>query len=106
MNVPKLRKQLRLGIDEIEDVLQRLSTASWVRKAAGEGWVLVRDPEQLMVADVYRLFVFDPERAHPKTPHSGIPDSLLQDTLNKGEMKIPLKTLFTEGGNGAQPATI
>ncbi|HUL40746.1 MAG TPA: YihY family inner membrane protein [Burkholderiales bacterium] len=105
MNLPKLHKQLRLGIEEIEDVLQRLSTANWVRKAAGEGWVLVRDPEQLTVADVYRLFVFDPPRAHPRMPHSGIPDTLLQDMLEQGEMKIPLKTLFSEAGSGVSQAT-
>ena len=103
-DVPKLRKELRLGIEEIEDVLQRLSAASWVRKAAGEGWVLVRDPEQLAVADVYRLFVFDPRHAHPGTPDSGIPDGFLQDILDKGEMTVPLKTFFAEAGS-AKSAT-
>ncbi|HXZ96727.1 MAG TPA: YihY family inner membrane protein [Burkholderiales bacterium] len=105
MNLPKLRKQLRLGIEEIEDVLQRLNAANWVRKAAGEGWVLVRDPEQLTVADVYRLLVFDPQRAHPKVSESGIPDTLLQDTLDTAEMKVPLKTLFTEAASDLTPAT-
>lgn len=105
MNLPQLREQLRLSIEEIEDALQRLSTIGWVRKAAGEGWVLARDAEQLTVADVYRLFVFDPERAHPKTADCGIPDALLQSLLDKGEMKTPLKTLFTEGENTSKTAT-
>ncbi|MGH8757723.1 MAG: YihY family inner membrane protein, partial [Burkholderiales bacterium] len=98
-SLPRLRKQLRLGIEEIEDVLQRLNAASWVRKAAGEGWVLARDAEQLTVADVYRLFVFDPQHAHPKTADSGFPDTLLQNVLVEGEMKTPLRTLFTESEN-------
>ena len=103
-SLPRLRKQLRLGIEEIEDVLQRLNAASWVRKAAGEGWVLARDAEQLTVADVYRLFVFDPQRAHPETADSGFPDTLLQNVLVEEEMKTPLKALFTEGKNASKTA--
>ncbi|MGH8711216.1 MAG: YihY family inner membrane protein [Burkholderiales bacterium] len=103
-SLPRLRKQLRLGIEEIEDVLQRLNAASWVRKAAGEGWVLARDAEQLTVADVYRLFVFDPQHAQPKTADSGFPDTLLQNVLVEGEMKTPLRTLFTEGKNASKTA--
>ena len=102
VSLPKLRMQLHLGIEDIEEVLQRLSAASWVRKAAGEGWVLARDAAQLTVADVYRLFVFDPQHAHPKTADSGFPDTLLQNVLVEGEMKTPLKTLFTEGENGSK----
>jgi len=105
VNVPRLRKQLHLGIEEIEDVLQRLNAANWVRKAAGEGWVLARDAAQLTVADVYRLFVFDPQRGHPKTADSGFPDTVLQNVLVEGEMKTSLKTLFTEGEIGSKPVT-
>jgi membrane protein len=103
-NVPMLRKHLRLGIEDIEDVLQRLNSVSWVRKAAGEGWVLARDPAQLTVADVYRLFVFDPQRAHPIVADRDIPEALLHNLLDNEEMKTPLKTLFTESGSG-KPAT-
>lgn len=104
VNLPRLRNRLRLGVDEIEDVLQRLSAANWVRKAAGEGWVLARDAEQLTVADVYRLFVFDPQHAHPETADSGFPDTVLQNVLVEGEMKTQLKTLFTESENASKTA--
>jgi membrane protein len=104
MNVPKLRKNLRLGIEDIEDVLQRLSAAGWVRKAAGEGWVMARDPALLTVADVYRLFVFDPQRAQLTMDQSRIPETLLLNLLEKEEMKTPLRTLFTEGELGAKTA--
>ncbi len=104
MNVPKLRKNLRLGIEDIEDVLQRLSAAGWVRKAAGEGWVMSRDPALLTVADVYRLFVFDPQLAHLTMDNSRIPETLLLNLLEKEEMTTPLKTLFTEGELGAKTA--
>ncbi|MGH8744479.1 MAG: YihY family inner membrane protein, partial [Burkholderiales bacterium] len=77
-NLPKLRKQLQLGVEDIEDALQQLNRAGWVRKAAGEGWVLARDPETLTVGDVYRLFVFNPVRAHPMLG-SGLPDAFLHN---------------------------
>ena len=101
-NLPQMRKQLRLGIEDIEEVLQRLSAVGWVRKAAGEGWVLARDAAQLTVADVYRLFVFDPQRAYPKTADHGIPEALLHNLLDKEEMKTSLKALFTEGNNASK----
>jgi membrane protein len=98
-NLPRLRKQLHLGIEDIEEVLQRLSTIGWVRKAAGEGWMLARDAAQLTVADVYRLFVFDPQHVQPKPVDSGILGVFLQSLFDKEEMKTSLKTLFTEGEN-------
>jgi hypothetical protein len=67
--------------------------------------VLARDAAQLTVADVYRLFVFDPQNAHPKTADSGFPDTLLQNVLEEGEMITPLKTLFTESENAGKTAT-
>ncbi len=105
-NLPRLRKQLHLGIEDIEEVLQHLSTIGWVRKAAGEGWVLARDAAQLTVADVYRLFVFDPQNAHPIAANRGIPEALLHNLLDKEEMKTSLKTLFAEGENASKTATI
>ena len=102
-SLPKLHKQLLLGVEELEEVLQRLNSASWVRKAAGEGWVLGRDPETLTVGDVYRLFVFDPERAHPALD-SGLPDAFLHNLFEQGEMKTPLKTFFSRNPNGQTSA--
>ncbi|HMK14576.1 MAG TPA: YihY family inner membrane protein [Burkholderiales bacterium] len=102
MNMPRLRKQLHLGIEDIEEVLQRLSTIGWVRKAAGEGWVLARDAAQLTVADVYRLFVFDPQQAHFKPVDSSIPGAFLHSLFDKEEMKTSLKTLFTESENAGK----
>lgn len=102
VSLPKLRKQLYLGMEELEELLQRLSGADWVRKAAGEGWLLVRDPEALTVGDVYRLFVFDPARARPPGD-SNLPNALLHSLFEQEEMKTPLKKLFS-GEAGGQAA--
>ncbi|WP_025915895.1 YihY family inner membrane protein [Herminiimonas sp. CN] len=71
-----IRRQTRLGFEEIERLLQAMHDANWVgrvkpdqakgarwgrRSAEGfDNWVLVANPQQLALADVYRMFVFDP----------------------------------------------
>ncbi|WP_082584050.1 YihY family inner membrane protein [Noviherbaspirillum sp. Root189] len=70
-----LRALTRLGFDESESLLQQMLDAGWVGrikaelprrvrigKRIAEGldtWVLLANPAQLRVADVYRLFVFN-----------------------------------------------
>lgn len=71
-----IRHQTRLGFEEIERLLQNMCDANWVARVkpeqtrrarwarrtgeAFDNWVLVANPEQLALADVYRMFVFDP----------------------------------------------
>ncbi|MGH8751386.1 MAG: YihY family inner membrane protein [Burkholderiales bacterium] len=99
VSLPKLRKQLHLGMDELEELLQRLNDARWVRKAAGEGWVLARDLESLTVGDIYRLFVFDP-RAR-SAAEDNLAQALLPALFEEGEMKTPLKVLFSRAAPAA-----
>lgn len=70
-----LRALTRLGFDESESLLEQMLDAGWVGrikaelprrvrigKRIAEGldtWVLLANPTQLRVADVYRLFVFN-----------------------------------------------
>ncbi|HVL77293.1 MAG TPA: YihY family inner membrane protein, partial [Noviherbaspirillum sp.] len=70
-----LRAATRLGYDELESLLQRMLEVGWVGRMAplrtrrvqfgkriNEGrdrWVLTHNPDQLTVADVYRLFAFN-----------------------------------------------
>ena len=69
-----LRLQTRLGFDEIDMLLQKMAAIGWVGRIKNENlgrrwgkshsegadeWALLVSPEQLRVADVYRLFVFD-----------------------------------------------
>lgn len=70
----ELRLQTRLGFDEIEELLQKMAACGWVGrikndnkgrgwgKSHSEGadeWALLANPNELRVADVYRLFVFN-----------------------------------------------
>jgi membrane protein len=70
-----IRSCTRLGFDESESLLEKMLDAGWVGrikiempkrmqfgKRIKEGldtWVLLANPQQLKVADVYRLFVFN-----------------------------------------------
>lgn len=70
-----IRARTRLGFDESETLLERMLDAGWVGrikadlpkraqfgKRLSDGrdtWALLVNPEQLKVADVYRLFVFN-----------------------------------------------
>lgn len=70
-----LRDKTRLGFDESEALLEKMLDANWVGRIKTEGpkrmqwgkritdgldrWVLLANPQQLTLADVYRVFVFD-----------------------------------------------
>ena len=59
--VPALSGRLNIGFDVLEQTLEKLAQANVVsRLAAGHGWAMVRDMEHVRLAELYRLFVFDP----------------------------------------------
>ena len=72
----RIRNRTRLGFDECEALLGQMLSAGWVGKIKSdpprqrfrigrrtrtglERWTLLANPQQLRLADVYRLFVFD-----------------------------------------------
>lgn len=70
-----LRAKTGFGLDEIENLLQRMLAAGWVERCKPDAlerlkqqkiradisysWKLVVNPEELTLANVFRLFVFD-----------------------------------------------
>ncbi|RBA24062.1 YihY family inner membrane protein [Herminiimonas fonticola] len=70
-----LRDKTHLGFDESEVLLEKMLDAGWVGRIKAEGpkrmqwgkritdgldrWALLANPQQLTLADVYRVFVFD-----------------------------------------------
>jgi membrane protein len=71
-----IRSHTRLGVDESESLLQRMLELGWVGRVKTDAtdaprqlgkrlvegvdrWALLHNPEQLTLADVYRLFVFE-----------------------------------------------
>jgi hypothetical protein len=43
-------------------VLECMAALRWVVRTEKDGWILARDPDSIALADLYREFVFDPER--------------------------------------------
>ena len=86
----------------MEQILERLSSADIVRRVGAGGWVQSRDPEVIMVADIYRLFGFNPEAARAAALGDAKLEQLLDD-INAGiseKMNVPLSTFFTETPSG------
>lgn len=57
--LPGIAKSLHLGYDALERILEKLAGADMVRKAEGQGWLLVRDPRHIHTGELMRLFVLD-----------------------------------------------
>lgn len=77
VNAGQIRAQTRFGLDEIEGLLQRMLEAGWVAQVSsptvtsastlwarnsdgGDLWTMAANPSLLTMADVYKVFVFEP----------------------------------------------
>lgn len=56
---PKMSKSLHIGYDELEKILEKLAGADMVRKAEGQGWLLMRDANHIRASELLHLFVLD-----------------------------------------------
>jgi len=55
----ELSGALHLGYDVLERILEKLASADMVRKAEGQGWLLMRNVSHIRAAELLRLFVLD-----------------------------------------------
>ena len=61
LRLEKLQGTLHVGLEESEEILERLEAAQWVSRTATNGWVLNRAPEQITLADIFHEFVYRTE---------------------------------------------
>jgi len=54
-----LRTRVDLGLDEMEEILDRLVQANIARRGGKNAWLLSRAPQDISTAEIFRLFVFD-----------------------------------------------
>lgn len=59
ISLGQLRAQINLGADEIEALLERLTSVNWARRVVGQGWVLAIDLTQVNLVDVFETLLFD-----------------------------------------------
>jgi DNA-binding IscR family transcriptional regulator len=57
-----LSNRLHLAFEETELLLEKLRHANMVRKLAGNGWTMIRDPEHISLRELSDLFLLDVSR--------------------------------------------
>jgi len=65
--LPELSRQLRIGYEEVENIMSQLVKARIVGKLSESGWGLVRTPDRIAVSELTRLFLLD-VNALPQQP--------------------------------------
>lgn len=59
VTIPALSKTLRLGFFTLEEIMERLVSVDLVRKAEGQGWLMMRDAAHIRATELLHLFVLD-----------------------------------------------
>lgn len=88
-----IRAHTRIGFEEMSDLLDRMVAAGWVgrveldistrarwkerSRASRDNWVLLTNPNQLRLADVYRLFIFNGRDIGASAPKTAPVENLL-----------------------------
>lgn len=65
VGLSQLHAAVKVRVERIEAILDKMIGAAWVSRAVPAGWVLNRDPQAIKVEEVYRLFVFNAETRIP-----------------------------------------
>jgi membrane protein len=96
LRLEKLQGKLHVGLEESEEILERLEAAQWVSRTTSNGWVLSCNPELISLADVFHEFVFHPDipLRLPECLENALPPWLagIQASLH-GETNLSLKAL-------------
>jgi membrane protein len=58
-NLPHLSRQLRIGYEDVEAILNKLAGARMVGKLTGLGWGMVRAPERIELGELAKLFLLN-----------------------------------------------
>jgi membrane protein len=100
LSLDHLLRESDVGLEDAEDILDRLNEANWVGSVEGGGWALIRSAEQIRLADVYRLFVFDPDQGSSAPGIAGARADVLltglADRLDEA-LSLSLKEYFSPG---------
>ena len=100
--VSALSGRLNIGFDVLEQILEKLAQANVVsRLAAGHGWAMVRDMKHVQLAELYRLFVFDPSMLAAQDDDAEIHAWLGQIERHVADATtVTLHDLFAGAANG------
>lgn len=59
VTLPALSRKLHVGFFTLEEIMERLVSANLVRKAEGQGWLMIRDASHIRATELLHLFVLD-----------------------------------------------
>lgn len=96
-SLPMLSRELLLGYDSLEELLETMATINLVQRTVGNRWTMIRAPEHVRAIELYRLFVFDPGKP-PVRSHCESINSWLKRLAeqNAKTTDVSLRTLFNE----------
>jgi len=95
VNLAWLRQRVQLGLEDLEEILDRLRAANIVRRAEGGRWLLSRAPQDISAGDVYRLFIFDAARAAPSKEEDRLSQLVSELARNEHQaLTVSLAELF------------
>jgi DNA-binding IscR family transcriptional regulator len=101
VTLSSLRHRVQLGLEDLEELLDRLRAANIVRRAENAGWLLSRAPQDIHAADVYRLFIFDAEHATPLKQADRLSELIADLARNEHQaLQITLAELFPDAADG------
>jgi membrane protein len=95
--LPSLSREILLGYDALEELLEKMAAINLVQRVIGHSWAMVRSPEHVQAIELYRLFVFDPEKPPVRTHCEGINTWLARLAEHNAKTAgVSLHTLFNE----------
>lgn len=62
LSLERLRHESDFAPEDVEEILDRLGALKWAASVKRDGWVLSRSADAIRLAEVYRMFAFDPEK--------------------------------------------
>lgn len=101
LTTAQLKERIRFKLEDVEGIVARLAAVGWVQPVVGGGMTMSRAAGEIKVADVYRLFVFEPEVLESSRAREADSElaSLSRDLAAQIEnkMSLPLSAFFARG---------
>jgi membrane protein len=102
----ELHERVRVRYERIETLLEVMGREGWVGRASSSGWALRRGLAVIPVADVFRLFVFNPAGVEAASEPALARLARAYGERVRGNSTLSVAGLFeAEEGAGEAPAT-
>jgi len=105
LSLRDLRRSLPIALKNLEDLLDRLVDANTVRKNDSKQYSLIRRPEEIRLADIYRLFILDSDTSNNDI-HTDEELAALMEMISdsvEGSLGLTLASIFIPPPINTQP---